>query len=99
MPFCFTHTFSGRAKPVKHIIYSSAPIHAAANAGRERMPEMGWFTQDKNEDIHTKVNDDNDDPQTEFIIAQRDGSGHDHIVISQDGDITSHTFREETPRS
>ena len=60
---------------------------------------MGWFTQDKNEDTHTHVkagvNNDTGQVQTEFIIAQRDGSGHDHIAINDSGEITSHTYRGE----
>lgn len=55
---------------------------------------MGWFTQDKNDDTHTKVSDsgysvDRQCNTTEFIIADRDGSGHQHVVISDTGDVIS----------
>lgn len=59
---------------------------------------MGWFTQDKNEDTHTQVKSGEDkdgNPQTEFVIANRDGSGHDHVAINDQGDTTSHTSRSE----
>ncbi len=60
---------------------------------------MGWFSQDKNDDTHTQVksgvNNDTGKSQTEFIIAQRDGSGHDHIAINDSGETTSHTSRSE----
>ena len=52
---------------------------------------MGWFTQDKTADTHTKVDTgfdvDNQCRTTEFIIADRDGSGHQHVVVSESGDI------------
>jgi hypothetical protein len=60
---------------------------------------MGWFSQDKNENTSTQVksgvNHDTGKSQTEFIVAQRDGSGHDHIAVSDTGQVTSHTHRSE----
>jgi hypothetical protein len=57
---------------------------------------MGWFSQDRNEDTKTQVKSgydkSHDTPVTEFIIADRDGSGHQHVVIDEKGD-TLHNAR------
>jgi hypothetical protein len=48
-----------------------------------------YSTQDINPDWHTKVNAgwsrDQQAPVSDFIIAARDGSGHQHVVIDQYG--------------
>lgn len=57
---------------------------------------MGWFTQDKSDDTHTSVkagtSHDTGSATTEFIIADRDGSGHQHVVIDDHGN-TIHNER------
>jgi hypothetical protein len=48
-----------------------------------------YETQDQNADYHTKVNagwsHDQQSPTSDFIIAARDGSGHQHVVLDQYG--------------
>ncbi len=50
---------------------------------------MGWFTQDHSDDTHTSVkagySRDHDVAATDIIIADRDGSGHQHVVIDDSG--------------
>ncbi len=59
---------------------------------------MGWFNHDKNEDTVTEVkagySRDHDVPVTEFVIADRDGSGHQHVVIDDSGNVI-HDVRED----
>ncbi len=57
---------------------------------------MGKYTQDINEDTHTKVgagySKDNDVVTSDFIIAYRDGSGdHEHVVIDEYGNVIHDT--------
>lgn len=49
----------------------------------------GWMTQDRTPDAHTSVKGgesyDLGVPTTEFVIADRDGSGHQHVVLDDGG--------------
>lgn len=55
----------------------------------------GWVEQDVSEDTHTNVKAgesyDLGVPTTEFVIADRDHSGHQHIVLDNYGnEIVNH---------
>jgi hypothetical protein len=58
----------------------------------------GWFNQDKNSDTDTQVKAGHDNARgvdvTEAIIADRDGSGHQHVAIDDQGN-TVHDARVE----
>lgn len=57
----------------------------------EEVTKLGnsYQTQDLTPDLHTKVNagwsHDHQGPTSDFIIAARDGSGHQHVVMDQYG--------------
>ena len=73
---------------------------AANNARKAEEAKAKWETQNVTAGIRTKVksgenHDSGGTPQTEFIIARRDGSGHDHLAINDRGETTSHTSRSE----
>lgn len=53
-----------------------------------------YKTQSKDDDVHTKVagrDSKTGEPASDFIIANRDGSGHEHVVINEDGDTVHDT--------
>ncbi len=57
---------------------------------------MPRYTQDKTDDVHTKVgagqSRDTGRDTTDAIIAYRDGSGdHEHVVIDDQGDVVHDT--------
>lgn len=64
-------------------------VRWVAASGGQKERQVGWFEQDKNEDTNTQVKSgyshDQGRATSEFVIADRDGSGHQHVVLDDHG--------------
>jgi hypothetical protein len=68
---------------------SSTPAASSASPAAGSSGYGPRHTQDRTADVHVTVqgreSHDHGVPTTDFIIADRDGSGHQHVVIDDQG--------------